>query len=139
MYLLLTITQFFLLFNLRREHVPGPARCAGPVGERRGGQEHHHHRVSPGSQARWEEGEFKDQQCVCASAYRVTIRTCCYVVILFRKRSGAVQETIYCNDACTSAALACYVLNRPHGAVADVFIRLASWTLTCVDPVFPAC
>ena len=62
MYLLLTLTQFCFLFNLRREHVPGPARCVGPVGERRSGQEHHHHRVGPGSQARWEEGEFKDQQ-----------------------------------------------------------------------------
>lgn len=69
------LAHFFPLSppHVRRELGPGPACCVGPVGERRCGQEHHHHGVSAGSQACWQEGEFKSQLCVCAAEYRVSV------------------------------------------------------------------
>lgn len=80
------LTHFPLLFHMRHEHVPGQACCAGPVGERRCGQEHHHHRVSPGSQACWQEGEHKAQLCTCAAEYRVSVYAN-MLLLLYLKRT----------------------------------------------------
>lgn len=56
-YVLLINIQFSSVFHLRWEFGAGQACCVGPVRERRSGKEHHHHRVSAGSQARGQEGE----------------------------------------------------------------------------------
>lgn len=56
-YVLLINIKFSSVFHLRWEFGAGQACCVGPVRERRSGKEHHHHRVSAGSQARGQEGE----------------------------------------------------------------------------------
>lgn len=62
--------MFLFPFHMRGELGPGPTCCDGPVRKGWCGQEHHHHRASTGSEACWEEGEFKDQLNVCAAEHR---------------------------------------------------------------------